>query len=202
VPSFKRWFKVDKPSLSKIIDGPEAGDSKIAKPFGASLAVIGIVAAFGIAPLALSAASNFDFQEAEVQDHAIANNETATTHGRDNYKVVRIPTYSNIISALADQNSPQSYAYALVESRGWSVSEFTCLYDLWNRESRWRVDAENKSSGAYGIPQALPGSKMKKAGDDWRTNFETQIDWGISYIKNRYGTPCGAWDHSQRKGWY
>ena len=201
MPSFKRWFKVDKPSLSKIIDRPASGDSKIAKPFGASLAVAGIVAAFGIAPLALSSA-NFDYQVAEVQDHAIAAFEATTTHGRDNYKVVRIPTYSNIISALADPNSPQSYAYALVEARGWSVSEFSCLYDLWTRESRWRVDAENKSSGAYGIPQALPGSKMKSAGDDWQTNFKTQIDWGISYIKNRYGTPCGAWDHSQRKGWY
>lgn len=201
MPSFKRWFKVEDPSLSEIIDRPITGDSKIAKHFGASLAVIGIVAAFGIAPLALSSTVNFDYQDPEVQEHAIAAVET-NTHGRDNYKVVRIPTYSSIVSALSDPSSPQSYAYSLVESRGWSVSEFSCLYNLWNRESRWRVDAENKSSGAYGIPQALPGSKMKSAGDDWRTNFKTQIDWGIKYIKGRYGTPCGAWDHSERKGWY
>ena len=72
---------------------------------------------------------------------------------------------------------------------------------LWNRESGWRTTAQN-SSGAYGIPQALPGSKMASAGADWRTNAATQIKWGLGYISGRYGTPCGAWGHSQSTGWY
>ncbi|MGH3705424.1 MAG: lytic transglycosylase domain-containing protein, partial [Agromyces sp.] len=70
------------------------------------------------------------------------------------------------------------------------------------RESSWRADAYNASSGAYGIPQSLPGSKMASAGADWRTNAATQIEWGLSYIADRYGAPCGAWAHSERFNWY
>jgi hypothetical protein len=70
------------------------------------------------------------------------------------------------------------------------------------RESGWRVDANNASSSAYGIPQALPGSKMSSAGADWATNPATQIRWGLGYIEDRYGSPCGAWGHSQSYGWY
>jgi hypothetical protein len=78
----------------------------------------------------------------------------------------------------------------------------SCLVSLWNRESRWNMNASNPSSGAYGIPQALPGSKMASAGADWRTNPQTQVKWGLGYIKGTYGTPCGAWGHSQASGWY
>ncbi len=80
--------------------------------------------------------------------------------------------------------------------------EYDCLVALWNKESRWNVYAENKSSGAYGIPQAPPGSKMASAGEDWATNADTQIRWGLGYIKGRYSSPCGAWAHSQSNGWY
>ena len=73
---------------------------------------------------------------------------------------------------------------------------------LWTRESSWRADAYNASSGAYGIPQSLPGSKMAAAGADWRTNAATQIEWGLSYIAGRYGAPCGAWAHSEQFNWY
>jgi hypothetical protein len=83
-----------------------------------------------------------------------------------------------------------------------SRTSFRCIDVLWDRESRWRVHAENKSSGAYGIPQALPGSKMAKFGGDWRDNAVTQVRWGHSYIKNRYGNPCVALDHAYRTGWY
>lgn len=85
---------------------------------------------------------------------------------------------------------------------GWTGSQWSCLENLWTRESNWRHTAENKSSGAYGIPQALPGTKMKSAGSDWRSNPATQITWGLSYIENRYGDPCGAWAHSESIGWY
>ena len=101
-----------------------------------------------------------------------------------------------------DPGTAQSIAYGMVQARGWGDSEFACLVALWNKESGWRVNAYNRSSGAYGIPQSLPGSKMAAAGADWRTNAATQIEWGLSYIAGRYGSPCGAWGHSQSVGWY
>ncbi len=76
------------------------------------------------------------------------------------------------------------------------------LVSLWNVESGWNVTASNPSSGAYGIPQALPGSKMASAGADWQTNGATQIRWGLGYIKSVYGSPCAAWGHEQADGWY
>jgi resuscitation-promoting factor RpfB len=98
--------------------------------------------------------------------------------------------------------SAQAIARELAAARGWGDDQFACLLSLWKRESGWRVNAENRSSGAYGIPQALPGSKMASVGADWRTNPATQITWGLGYIKNRYKTPCGAWGSFQSKGWY
>ena len=96
----------------------------------------------------------------------------------------------------------QAYAKERCLAYGWSETDFECLVKLWNRESNWRVNACNKSSGAYGIPQSLPASKMASAGSDYLTNYKTQINWGLSYIKSRYGSPTGAWNHSQSKGWY
>jgi hypothetical protein len=86
--------------------------------------------------------------------------------------------------------------------RGFALSQFPCLNKLWKKESGWNERAYNRGSGAQGIPQALPGSKMASAGSDWRTNPATQIKWGLGYIEGRYGTPCSAWSHSQRVGWY
>jgi hypothetical protein len=97
---------------------------------------------------------------------------------------------------------PQAIAAALLPSYGWSSSEMSCLVPLWMGESGWRVDAMNPTSGAYGIPQALPASKMASAGGDWQTNAETQIKWGLSYIQSSYGSPCGAWGFKQGHGWY
>lgn len=90
----------------------------------------------------------------------------------------------------------------LAAQRGWTGSEFQCLYQLWQKESRWSTTAGNTRSGAYGIPQSLPGSKMATAGADWQTNPETQITWGLGYIARSYKTPCGAWAKSQASGWY
>jgi hypothetical protein len=73
---------------------------------------------------------------------------------------------------------------------------------LWAGESGWSVTASNPSTGAFGIPQALPGSKMASAGPDWQTNAVTQIRWGLGYIKDTYGSPCAAWSHEQASGWY
>ncbi|WP_433333799.1 transglycosylase SLT domain-containing protein [Spirillospora sp. CA-294931] len=97
----------------------------------------------------------------------------------------------------------QAMAKAMLPSFGFSGSgQFGCLVKLWNKESHWNYKASNPNSGAYGIPQALPGTKMASAGSDWRTNPRTQIKWGLGYIKNRYKTPCAAWSHSQSVGWY
>ncbi|WP_139416906.1 lytic transglycosylase domain-containing protein [Agromyces laixinhei] len=101
-----------------------------------------------------------------------------------------------------DPGSAQAYAAGAVAARGWASSEFDCLVALWSKESGWRVNAYNAGSGAYGIPQALPGSKMASAGADWETNAATQVEWGLGYVSGRYGTPCGAWAHSQDVGWY
>ena len=104
-------------------------------------------------------------------------------------------------SAPQPSGNPQQIASAMLGSFGWSSSEFGCLVSLWNLESGWNVYASNPS-GAYGIPQALPGSKMASAGPDWQSNAATQIRWGLGYIKSLYGSPCGAWSHEQASGWY
>jgi len=96
----------------------------------------------------------------------------------------------------------RDHARGAISGYGWGDDQFSCLVSLWNRESGWRADALNPWSGAYGIPQALPGEKMASAGPDWRTNAATQIAWGLSYISARYGSPCGAWAHSEQTGWY
>lgn len=85
---------------------------------------------------------------------------------------------------------------------GWGEDQFSCLVSLWEKESNWNHNAANPSSGAYGIPQSLPGNKMASAGADWQTNPATQIKWGLEYIQGRYQTPCGAWGHSIAVGWY
>lgn len=100
-------------------------------------------------------------------------------------------------------NEYQAYAKDLcINTYGWTENDFQCLVKLWNRESGWNPNAHNKSSGAHGIPQSLPASKMASEGADYYTNGKTQIRWGLKYIKGRYGSPSAAWAHSQSKGWY
>ena len=103
---------------------------------------------------------------------------------------------------VVDRAAAKAYAVGRLPSHGWDSDQFRCLDLLWTRESGWRADAYNASSGAYGIPQSLPGSKMAAAGADWRTNATTQIDWGLGYIDARYGSPCSAWAHSEAYNWY
>jgi hypothetical protein len=97
---------------------------------------------------------------------------------------------------------PRQIAGQMLAQYGWDSGQFSCLDPLWTHESGWNVYAENPGSGAYGIPQALPGDKMASAGPDWRTNPATQIRWGLTYIQGRYGSPCAAWSHEQGTGWY
>lgn len=117
-------------------------------------------------------------------------------------QVVRVGTKALPKIAPVAPGSARAIGKDLAAKRGWGDDQFVCLDNLWTRESGWRHTAHNRSSGAYGIPQALPGSKMASAGADWRTNPTTQITWGLNYIKSRYKTPCGAWNHFQVKRWY
>ena len=119
------------------------------------------------------------------------------------------------VSALADSRGtartkverirsadPKELARALMPEYGMSSAEFGCLDNIWSQESGWNIHADNPSSSAYGIPQALPGSKMSSAGPDWANNAETQIRWGLGYIRDRYGSACGAWGFKSGHGWY
>ncbi|WP_394805746.1 aggregation-promoting factor C-terminal-like domain-containing protein [Clavibacter michiganensis] len=103
--------------------------------------------------------------------------------------------------AIPDPGSAKGIARSILASQGMGDDQYACLDYLWTKESGWRVNAYNPS-GAYGIPQALPGSKMASAGPDWQTNPATQITWGLGYIDSRYGSPCGAKAHSVLKNWY
>ncbi|MFJ6652598.1 lytic transglycosylase domain-containing protein [Microbacterium sp. NPDC091313] len=136
-------------------------------------------------------------QDAEAAAKAAAAKKVTASTGSGNSAPLPVP-------AGTGDNSPagaQATARSMLSARGWGDDQFSCLVSLWNKESGWRVNASNPS-GAYGIPQALPGSKMSSAGADWQTSAATQISWGLGYISGRYGTPCGAWSHSQANGWY
>ncbi len=142
-------------------------------------------------------------QSGEGQTLAV-DGEYATTTGRDGFTVSQAAPVVAAAPAAGtpDPGTAQAIAYAMLKSMGLGDEEYSCLVALWNRESHWNVYASNSSSGAYGIPQALPGEKMASAGADWATNPATQITWGLSYISSRYSTPCGAWTHSEDVGWY
>ena len=102
----------------------------------------------------------------------------------------------------ADTTAPKAIAKQIMANKfGWGDDQFSCYNSLIMSESAWKVDAYNPS-GAYGIPQSLPGNKMASAGSDWRTNPATQITWGLGYVKDVYGTPCSAWSFKQGHNWY
>lgn len=124
---------------------------------------------------------------------------------RGGFNIIGGAEFANLYVADAgvpDPGSAKEFAYKLAGQLGWGQDQYSCLVKLWERESNWRLNAMNKSSGAYGIPQALPGSKMASEGTDWMTNAQTQIRWGVKYINGRYKNPCTALLHSNVKGWY
>lgn len=123
---------------------------------------------------------------------AVASSGRASTAGGAAAPAVGVP----------DPGGAKSVAYRLMSNFGFDPSgQFSCLVKLWNRESGWQYDAEN-ASGAYGIPQSLPGAKMASAGSNWATDPTTQITWGLGYIKNVYGSPCAAWNFELANGYY
>jgi hypothetical protein len=120
-----------------------------------------------------------------------------TGPGGDGFPPANFPPGSN-----PSPGSNKAVAKNMLSSFGFGADQWGCLEKLWMKESGWNERAMNRYSGAYGIPQSLPGTKMATAGSDWQTNAATQIKWGLGYIKGRYGSPCAAWGHSQAKGWY
>jgi hypothetical protein len=104
--------------------------------------------------------------------------------------------------AVNDPAGAKSYASGRLGAYSWGQDQFLCLAQLWTKESNWLTTATNPYSGAYGIAQALPPGKYSSAGSDWLTSYRTQIDWGLGYIRGRYGSPCGAWNHSVANNWY
>lgn len=185
--------------------------SRWSLPAFASVVSLGLVLVAMTPPIApqqaaLATASTASQQPA--QSLTLTHEATASA-ARDAFEVTEIviePVRSTGSSAPAagvpDPGTAQAIAYEMIQAYGWGDDEYNCLVALWNRESHWNVYAHNPSSGAYGIPQALPGEKMASAGDDWATNPATQIAWGLGYISGRYGSPCGAWAHSESVGWY
>jgi heat shock protein HslJ len=112
------------------------------------------------------------------------------------------PYTGPIPSSCNEYSGNRKIGCAILLDSGFGIDQMPCLDKLWTKESGWNEKAVNSSSGAYGIPQANPGSKMGTVASDWQTNPATQIKWGLGYVKGRYDTPCGAWSHSQTSGWY
>jgi hypothetical protein len=157
--------------------------------------------------------------EGDAADKAAAEAKTAATRAHDlNTKIVQAKkaeearkkaeaggpvAYTGPIPTSCNEYSgSRQVGCALMLDAGFGLDQFPCLDKLFKKESGWNYRAENRSSGAYGIPQALPGKKMASAGADWKTNPATQIKWGLGYIKGHYNTPCKAWSHSESVGSY
>lgn len=142
----------------------------------------------------LALAASTQATAAEVQAAAAEADRQAAAAAAAAAEAQRVANTPDGARATARSMAQSSY--------GWGDSQFSCLGKLWQKESGWSYTARNASSGATGIPQALPGSKMASAGSDWATNASTQVKWGLDYISRAYGSPCSAWSHSQSVNWY
>ncbi|MFF0910435.1 lytic transglycosylase domain-containing protein [Microbacterium enclense] len=152
-----------------------------------------------------AAAAKAKAEEEAAQAEAQAVTRTTTTTTTRSSGSTAAPSAPLPVTGSSGDNSPagaQASARGMLGNYGWGEDQMSCLVSLWNKESGWNYQAYNSGSGAFGIPQALPGSKMASAGADWQTNAATQVAWGLGYISGRYGSPCSAWSHSQSVGWY
>jgi hypothetical protein len=143
--------------------------------------------------------------DAEAVAQAVRAKKAAEMAKRSNETASRSderPDYGPIPSSCKEYTGNRAIGCALMLEWGFGLDQMPCLDKMWTHESNWRTAARNASSGAGGIPQALPASKMAKYGDDYLTNPVPQIKWGLDYIKNRYNTPCGAWDFWTAHNWY
>ena len=118
-------------------------------------------------------------------------------------EIARVSTMSLSVEAARKPMGAKRFAKEMMASEyGWGEEQYKCLNRLWTKESNWNYQARNPRSGAHGIAQALPASKMEKVGTDWRTNPITQIQWGLLYVSERYDTPCAAWNKFRRSNFY
>ncbi len=175
---------------------------------------LGLVAVAAVAGIATTVSVTQQAMADELDRQLVTASltETASVHSE------QLDVYSGVLAArtdyaarvaaaeaayLATPAGAQETARTMAATQyGWGDDQFSCLVNLWDRESGWSVNALNEASGATGIPQALPGDKMAIAGVDWQTNPATQIAWGLGYISASYGTPCAAWNHSESNNWY
>jgi hypothetical protein len=143
-------------------------------------------------------------QQARVRAAQLAKAKAVAVRARTaRGRVAIAPSRSRTTHPFGTKVYSRWYAQQWISYKyNWNATQFGCLSALWGRESGWRLNAHNRSSGAYGIPQALPGRKMAIIARDWKTNPETQIKWGAGYIHTRYGTACSAWSHHRNYGWY
>ncbi|MEY4417877.1 MAG: hypothetical protein RIQ88_315 [Actinomycetota bacterium] len=175
--------------------------SIVAITFASGYAMVNIVDPYGGA---LASAYAYEYDNSDAQTYGYASSQKIS-FARGGWEIVTGDEAAALYVADAETPSAgtvKAFAYDLVIDQGWGRDQYSCLVMLWQRESNWRWNAYNSSSGAYGIPQSLPGAKMAEMGSDWQTNPETQIRWGINYIKHRYGSPCGALAHSNKFRWY
>ena len=177
----------------------------VAFGFASSYVLVTVVDPYGGA---LSSAYAFDAYYSNAADDSQTygySSQQKISFSRGGWAIVTGDEAAAIYVANAqtpETGSVKEFAYTLVLKENWGRDQYSCLVALWQRESNWRWNAYNSGSGAYGIPQSLPGAKMAEMGTDWQTNPETQIRWGVNYIKHRYGAPCGAMAHSNKFNWY
>lgn len=174
--------------------------------FGAAAASLTFVAVNAVDPTSANALPMFGQTGVRITLNEGQNLQTSgayvLTAAEEQYVASARASVASMAPFAVPAGSAQAIARPMVAARGWDENEFRCLVLMWNHESNWRTNAVNVSSGAYGIPQALPGDKMASIAPDWRTNPETQIAWGLGYIQKRYHTPCEAWALWQQRNWY
>lgn len=162
--------------------------------------------ALGVLVLVLAVGSGCTWQQTLAWDEVHGWNPGTTNHLLVQNYGPNANTHPEAVALRAREaqryTSNRDLGRQLAAQRGWGADQFGCLDRLWTHESNWETTADNPRSSAYGIPQALPGSKMSSHGADWRTSARTQILWGLDYIAGRYGTPCSANAHALRTGWY
>lgn len=159
-------------------------------------------AASAAAQKATAEAKSFAAKAHKLETKVIAEKKAAAAKKKAEENGGPVPFPGPIPASCDEFGGSRAIGCTLTLKAGFGIDQFPCLDKLWKKESGWNYRAENRGSGAYGIPQALPGKKMASAGADWKTNPATQIKWGLGYIKGRYDTPCGAWSHFQNAGNY
>jgi hypothetical protein len=185
-----------------------SGVAVVATGLAVSTGVLADNAPVGDSAAALSAASpakGLSQDELDEREERASRSADDRRPEADRGKARALSSASGVADTKSEDLSaadPKALARALMPKYGLSSSEFDCLDNIWSQESGWNIHADNPSSSAYGIPQALPGSKMSSAGPDWENNPETQIRWGLGYIQSRYGSACEAWSYKQGAGWY